>query len=85
MTNTVIEASLLNRSHIGREVRVTTADGDCSDLLRGVSHIADIITDMSLCVEVPSYSLGRGETIVTLLRFGEVQVAGNSPVEVFPA
>jgi hypothetical protein len=85
MTNTVIEASLLNRSHIGRKVRVTTVDGDCSDLLRGVSHSADIINDTPLFAEVPSYSLGRGETIVSLLRFGEVHVAGDSLVELFPA
>jgi hypothetical protein len=38
-----------------------------------------------ICSGVNEYVVGRAETNITLLHFGELQVAGNSPVELFPA
>jgi hypothetical protein len=78
----VLEASQLNRSHLGQTVRVTVDSSECVDLLSGVSHVADIGSSRRLIDEVPSYELGRTETLLTLLRFGTVQVAGNALVEV---
>ena len=85
MTNTVIEASLLNRSHLGQKVRVTVDGSECIDVLRSVSHEASMVSMGRICSGVNEYVVGRAETNITLLHFGELQVAGNSPVELFPA
>jgi len=76
------KAADLNRHHLGRTVRVTQGEAQFTDILSGVTHEADIITEPRITQEVPDYALGRMATTLTFARAGSVQISGNADVEV---
>lgn len=83
-TATTIKAANLSRFHLGLTVRVKEGQSEFIDVLRGVSHEADLIEDREMFEEVPTYSLGRASTTLKFLRAGDIQINGNATVEVMP-
>lgn len=77
-----VKAADLNRSHLGRRVRVSQGDAEFIDILSGVSHEADLIEERTYFNEVPHFVLGRIATTLTFASAGSVQITGNADVEV---
>lgn len=79
---TTLKAADLNRNHLGMTVSVTRGETRITDTLSGISHSADLVEERLLMNEVPTYWLGRIETVLTFANAGSIQLAGDADVTV---
>jgi hypothetical protein len=82
MSTLTITAADLNRGHLGMTVSFAIGESAFTDMLRSVTHKADLIEEDAWFDEVPRYVLGRSLTVVGLLHAGEVALTVATLVKV---
>lgn len=78
-----MRADDLSAEHLGETITLETPEGTVTGMLCAVRHEADLIDDTQFGdMGVPRYVLGNSRSYVTLVGWGQRQIAGYAEITI---